>query len=474
LARYDAVVIGSGPNGLAAAITVARAGRTVLVREAADEIGGGARSAELTLPGFVHDVCSAIHPLGVASPFLRALPLGDHGLEWVHPDIPLAHPLEDGTAVTLERSLDATADGLDEDGHAYRRLVGPVVSDWRRLEESILGPVVHLPRHPLALARFGVHAGRSAEAIARGVFRGARARALLAGCAAHSMLPLERAPSAAFGLVLLALGHVAGWPVARGGSGAVAGALASYLRSLGGDVETGAPVRRLRELPPTRAVLCDLTPRGLLEVAAGRLPARYERALRRYRFGPGAFKLDWALDRPPPWEAQACRRTTCVHVGGTFGEIAAAERAPWEGRAAARPYVIVGQQSVADEARAPAGSHTLWAYCHVPNGSREDMTARIEDQIERFAPGVRATVLGRSELAPAGLEAHNPNLVGGDVNGGAQGWSQLLRRPALRLVPYSTPVPGLFLCSSSTPPGGGVHGMCGFLAARAALRGPLA
>ena len=462
-------MIGSGPNGLAAAITLAEAGLEVEVLEAEATAGGGMRSAELTLPGFVHDVCSSIYPMGIGSPFFRALQLD---LEWVFSPAVCAHPLDDGTAVTLERSVDATADGLGEDGDAYRRLVGSVARDWERLEESLLGPAVRLPRHPLALLRFGLNAARSAEAAAR-AFRGERARALLAGCAAHSMLPLERPPSAAFGLVLLALGHVAGWPVARGGSQEIARALASHLRSLGGEIQTGAPVRTLRELPRARAVLCDVTPRGLLALARELLPARYARRLGRYRFGPGAFKVDWALDGPVPWIAARARGTTCLHVGGTFAEIAAAERAPWQGRAAERPHVLVAQQTVADGTRAPAGGHTLWAYCHVPNGSQEYMTARIEAQIERFAPGFRARVRARNALAPSDLEAHNPNLVGGDVNGGVQDWPQLVARPVLRAVPYSTPVPGLFLCSASTPPGGGVHGMCGFLAAQAALRGPL-
>jgi phytoene dehydrogenase-like protein len=445
----------------------------VLVREAAETVGGGTRSAALTLPGFAHDVCSTILPLAVASPFFRTLPLAEHGLAWVRPETPLAHPLDDGTAVTLERSVEVTADGLGEDGDAYRRLVGPLVESWRDLENDLLGPLLRVPRRPLALARFGRHAARSADAVARGAFRGDGARALFAGCGAHSLLPLERAPSAAFGLVLLALGHVTGWPVARGGSQRLADALASYLRSLGGKIETGAPVGSLRELPQTRAVLCDLTPPGLLAVAGDRMPPRYARALRRYRFGPGAFKVDWALDGPVPWTAPACRRTTCVHVGGKLAEIADAERAPWEGRAAERPFLILAQQTVADPTRAPAGSHTVWAYCHVPNGSREFVAGRMEAQIERFAPGFRERVLARSVMSPADLEAHDPNLVGGDVNGGVPSWRQLLARPALRPVPYSTPVAGLFLCSASTPPGGGVHGMCGFLAARAAVAGPL-
>jgi phytoene dehydrogenase-like protein len=471
---YDAVVVGSGPNGLAAAVALAQAGRSVLVREAAETIGGGTRSAELTLPGFVHDVCSTIHPLAAGSPFFRTLPLGDHGLELVQPPVPLAHPLDDGSAVVLARSVDETADGLGEDGEAYRRLVGAVADDWRRLEEAILGPVVRVPRHPVTLARFGISALRSAAGVARSLFRGERARALFAGCAAHSMVPLERSPTAGFGLVLLALGHVAGWPVARGGSQAVADSLASYLRSLGGEIETGRPVESLADLPATRAVLCDLTPRQLIRVAGERLPPRYGRALERFRYGPGSFKVDFALDGPVPWRALACGRTACLHVGGTFAEIAASERAPWDRREAERPFVLVAQQTVVDPSRAPEGKHTVWAYCHVPNGSRADMTQAIEAQIERFAPGFRERVLARHVMGPADLERHNPNLVGGDINGGASDLPQVFGRPAFRVVPYSTPVPGLFLCSSSTPPGGGVHGMCGFLAAEAALRGPLA
>jgi phytoene dehydrogenase-like protein len=465
----DAVVVGSGPNGLAAAIVLARAGRSVLVREAADTVGGGARSEELTLPGFVHDTCSTIYPLGAGSPVFRRLPLGEHGLEWVHSDAALAHPLDDGTAAILERDVDVTAAGLEEDAGAYRALFGPLAASWPDLERTILRPLVRVPRHPVSLARFGLSALRSAEGLARGRFRGERARALFAGCAAHSTLRLDRSPSAAFGLALMTAAHVAGWPVARGGAQALSDALASYLRSLGGEIQTGARVESLAELDGARAVLADVSPRELLRLGGDRLPPRYRRALERYRYGPGSFKLDLALDGPIPWTAPEVARAACVHVGGTLEEIAAAERAPWEGRPAERPFVLLAQQSLADPSRAPAGKHTVWAYCHVPNGSTFDMTERIEAQIERFAPGVRDRILARAVTTPADLERRNPNLAGGDINAGAQDLPQLLFRPVPRLVPYTTPVSGLYLCSASTPPGGGVHGLCGFGAAKAAL-----
>jgi phytoene dehydrogenase-like protein len=439
------------------------------VREGTDTVGGGARSAELTLPGFVHDVCSALHPLGAGSPFFRTLPLADYGLEWIYAPVELAHPFDDGSAVALHRSVGATSAGLGEDAAAYGHLVGGTARSWERLAPAVLAPLVRLPRHPLELARFGLPALLSGRALARGAFRGERTRALFAGAVAHSMLPLERAGSAAFGLVLLALGHAIGWPLARGGSQRIADALASYLRSLGGEIETGVSVTSLDELPPTRAVLCDVTPRQLLALAGGRLPQGYRRRLERYRYGPGAFKLDWALSAPIPWAAEECRRAACVHVGGTLDEIAASERAPWEGRVEERPFVLLAQATVFDPTRAADGRHTAWAYCHVPNGWDGDATERIEAQIERFAPGFRKLVLARSARGPAELEASNPNLVGGDLNGGVQDLRQLVFRPSLRLVPYSTPVPGLYLCSSSTPPGGGVHGMCGYWAARAAL-----
>jgi phytoene dehydrogenase-like protein len=465
----DAVVVGAGPNGLAAAIELARSGLSVRVLEAADTVGGGARSAELTLPGFLHDVCSAIHPLGVASPFFRTLPLAEHGLEWIEPPAALAHPFDDGTAVVLERTPDAALPTLGEDESRWRRLFAPLARDAESLLEDVLAPL-HLPAHPLRLARFGARAALPATALARLSFGGAKARGVFAGLAAHSMLPLERPPSAAFGLMLGLLAHSVGWPLPRGGSQRLSDALASHLRSLGGEIETGRRVGSLAELGDARPVLLDVTPRGLLSLAGDRLPARYRGRLERYRYGPGVFKLDWALDGPIPWRAEECARAATVHLGATLEEIAASEAAPFRGEIAERPYVLLAQQSLFDPTRAPAGQHTAWAYCHVPNGSTVDMTERIEAQVERFAPGFRERILGRSALGPADVESYNENYVGGDINGGAAILSQLFTRPVARVSPYTTPLPGIFLCSASTPPGGGVHGMCGFHAARAALR----
>jgi phytoene dehydrogenase-like protein len=465
----ESIVVGAGPNGLAAAIVLARAGLSVRVIEAASTVGGGARSAELTLPGFVHDVCSAIHPLGVASPFFRTLPLERHGVEWVEPPASLAHPFDDGSAAMLERSPEATVSGLGEDETRWRRLFGPLARDAGSLLEDVLAPL-HVPRHPLLLARFGARAALPATTAARLSFREARARALFGGLAAHSMLPLGRPPSAAFGLVLGLLGHAVGWPFPRGGSQRLSDALASYLRAVGGEIETGRRVESLAELGDAQVVLLDVTPRGLLALAGDRLPERYRRRLERYRYGPGVFKLDWALDGPIPWRAEECRRAATVHVGPTLEELAASEAAPGRGEVTERPYVLLAQQSLFDPTRAPAGRHTAWAYCHVPNGSTIDMTERIERQVERFAPGFHERILARSALGPADLERHNPNNVGGDINGGAATLSQLFTRPVARVSPYTTPLPNVFLCSASTPPGGGVHGMCGYHAARAALR----
>ncbi len=463
---YDAIVIGSGPNGLAAAITLARAGRSVLVREAAETIGGGTRSMELTLPGFIHDVCSAVHPLAVGAPFLRTLPLAEHGLQWIHPHAPLAHPFDDGTAAMLERSIDATGETISEDAVAYKKLLRPFVDKWQELSDELLRPI-RLPRHPFLLARFGLKAIRSANGLARSSFEGTRARALFAGMAAHSMLPLDKAATASFGLVLGATGHAVGWPIPRGGSQKIADALGSLLRSLGGEIETNARVDSINELPHARHILCDITPRQLLRLAGHQLPAKFCRQLERYRYGLAAYKLDYALSAPVPWKAKECARAATVHLGGTLEEIAFSEREATEGRHAEKPFVLVVQPSLFDDTRAPAGQHTLWAYCHVPNGSTFDMAERIENQIERFAPGFRDLILARNVLSPAALERHNANYVGGDINGGVQDLPQLFLRPTRHL--YKTPRQGLYLCSASTPPGGGVHGMCGYFAAQLAL-----
>jgi phytoene dehydrogenase-like protein len=467
-----AVVIGSGPNGLAAAITLARAGLEVEVHEAEEQLGGGLRSAELTLPGFVHDVCSSVHPLGLASPLFRTLELD---VEWVQPDAPAAHPLDDGTPVLLEHSLLATAEGLGRDDGAYRRLVGPLVESWREVERVLLGPHPVSPRTVLRLGdRLGARglaaalraALSSARALAEEHFADQRTRAWFAGHAAHSMLPLERRPSAGFGLTLAVLGHVVGWPFPRGGSQLLADALAAKLRDLGGEIRTSSPVD---SLPLADLVLADVVPRELLRLARGRLLERYARGLQAYRHGPGAFKVDWALDGPIPWSAAECRRAGTVHLGGSLDEISASEWDAWRGRPAERPFVLLTQTSLFDPTRAPAGKHTAWAYCHVPNGSGQDMTERIEAQVERFAPGFRELVLARHAMGPAELEARNRNLVGGDLNAGAMDLGQLLFRPVRKLVPYRTPLTGVYLCSAATPPGGGVHGMCGFSAARVAL-----
>ncbi|HYK98911.1 MAG TPA: NAD(P)/FAD-dependent oxidoreductase [Candidatus Acidoferrales bacterium] len=465
----DAVVVGSGPNGLAAAIQIARAGRTVSVYEANDTIGGGARSAALTLPGFVHDVCSAFHPMAAASPFMLGAPLKTHGLQLVHPSAPLAHPLDDGTAVLLERSIDDTARSLGDDGPAYARLMTPLVGSWYALMVEVLGPVVHLPRHPLLLARFGLDAIRPAKALLSR-FHGERARALLGGIALHAFLPLEHPLSASAALLLGVAAHAVGWPAARGGSQAIADALASYLRSLGGVIVSGHRVQQLADLPTSRAYLFDTSPAALDLIAGDRLSDGYRRALRRYRRGPGVFKVDYAIDGPIPWRAADCARAGTVHLGGTFAELAASERAVWRGEAPERPFVLVGQQSLFDDTRAPAGKHTVWAYCHVPNGSTTDMTTRIESQLERFAPGFRERVLGRHVSAPADVERANANDLGGDISNGSHAGVQLLMRPRISLDPYATSARDIYLCSAATPPGGGVHGMCGYHAARSALR----
>ena len=471
VSTVDAVVVGSGPNGLAAAITLARAGRTVTVLEAADTPGGGARSAELTLPGFVHDVCSAIYPFGRTSPFFAGLGLERHGLEWITAPAPFGHPMDDGTAVIAERDVDATAAQLGDDGGAYRRLFEPLARRWDDLAPDVLAPF-HIPLRPrrtIRLGLFGLDAIQSATSVARR-FRGARARALFAGAAAHSIIRLTEPISAAAGIVMLATAHHDGWPFPAGGAGRVADALVAELASLGGTVETGRTVTSLADLPAHRAALFDLTPRQLVPIAADRFPAGYRRALQRFRYGPGVFKLDLAIDGQIPWTARDLLRCGTVHLGGSLEELARSESEVAAGRAPASPFVLLAQPSLFDPSRAPAGQHTVWAYCHVPNGSTVDMSEAILGQIERFAPGFRERVLAMRKTSPAALEAANANDVGGDIAGGRFDLRQLFTRPTARLDPYSTPDPTLFLCSASTPPGGGVHGMCGWHGARSALR----
>ncbi|MCB9765922.1 MAG: NAD(P)/FAD-dependent oxidoreductase [Alphaproteobacteria bacterium] len=465
----DAVVIGSGPNGLCAAIRLARAGRSVRVYETRDTVGGGARTSALTLEGFHHDVCSAIHPMAIGSPFLRTLPLEAHGLRWVHPDAPLAHPFDDGPAVLMERSVAATAEALGRDGRGYRWLMDPMVRRWEALFADGMAPL-GLPRSPLLLARFGARAMWPATWLAKALFREPRARALLAGLAAHAILPLEKPFSSAIGLMLGVAGHAVGWPMPRGGAQALSDALASLLRSLGGEIVTGHRVERLDALPTRGPVLFDTAPRAMLAIAGDALPDGYARRVRRFRHGPGVFKVDWALAEPIPWRDPQVARAGTVHLGGTLDELAVGEREAWRGEHVERPFVLLAQQSLFDDTRAPAGRHTGWAYCHVPNGSTLDRAAVIEAQVERYAPGFRDCVLARAATNTEGFEAYNANYIGGDVNGGAPDITQLFTRPVARRVPYSTPNPRLFLCSASTPPGGGVHGMCGFFAAEAALR----
>ena len=465
--RVDAIIVGAGPNGLAAAIVLAAAGKSVRMLEAESSIGGGTRSQALTLPGFIHDICSSVLPLARASPFFRTLPLAEYGLTYEHPPIPLAHPLDDGSAAVLDRSVAVTASGLDRDGAAYRRLMEPIVRHAELLTRQFLGP----PRpsaHLVTLARFGFPALRSAAALAAGRFRSPQGRALFVGLGAHSMLSLRRPATASFGLVLAAAGHAYGWPFARGGSQRVADALANLLRARGGTIAVDSRVASMQQVSSGRVVVFDLTPRQILPIASAQWPDGFNRQLQRFRYGPGVFKVDWALDGPIPWRAAACRQAGTVHVGGAFDEVVAAEEAVAAGQVAEQPFVILAQPTVADPTRSPAGKHVGWAYCHVPNGSTVDMRERIEAQVERFAPGFTSHILARHVTGPADIERHNANNVGGDINGGIADLRQLFIRPTPRL--YATPNRQLYLCSSSTPPGGGVHGMCGYYAARTSLR----
>ncbi|MDQ6693721.1 MAG: NAD(P)-binding protein [Chloroflexota bacterium] len=469
--QYDATVVGSGPNGLAAAITLARAGRRVLMLEARDTIGGGCRSAELTLPGFVHDICSAIQPGAVNSQFMRSLPLARYGLQWIYSPLALAHPFDDGTAAALSRSVMDSSLTMRCDALSYRKLMTPIVRDWDKVSPAVLAPF-SVPRHIFALARFGIPALLSARLLVDHFFKGPHARGLFAGVAAHSMLSLDSPGSAAAGIVLGTMAHAVGWPMSRGGSQRIVDAMAHYLRSLGGEIVTGVTVNSGEELPgsgPSSLVMYDVTPRQLAQIEDHRLREGYKRRLGRYRYGPGVFKVDYALDGPVPWKAAECNLAATVHLGGTFEEIAEGEAAVWRGENPQMPFVLTAQSSRFDPARAPAGKHTLWAYCHVPHGSTFDMTERIEAQIERFAPGFRNRILARHTMSPAEMQSYNANYIGGDINGGVQDLRQMFTRPVPKWQPYRTPTRGIYICSSSTPPGGGVHGLCGYYAARAAL-----
>ena len=466
--EYDAVVIGSGPNGLAAAITLQRAGLSVLVIEGADKIGGGMRTSELVLPGYLSDVCSAVHPMGAGSPFLQELPLEKFGLEYINPPVLAAHPFDDGTASVLLQSLQQTADRLGADKDAYLQLIGSVVDLWPGIAKDVLGPL-HMPQHPLDLMKFGLPALRSALSIAK-KFKTPEAKGLWAGMAAHSFLPLDQLTTAAVGLVLMANGHLKGWPIPKGGSQQIANALGGYFESIGGKIETGRYIKSLKELPSAKAFLFDVSPKQLLDIAGESFSGFYRRQLKNYRYGAGVFKVDWALDGPVPFTAAECREAGTVHIGGSIADIVHSEKEASGGRVTEKPFVLLAQQSLFDAGRAPEGKQTLWGYCHVPNGSILDRTEAIENQVERFAPGFKDRIIARHTFNTAQIESYNPNYIGGDINGGILDIWQLYTRPALKLSPYNTSAKGLYICSASTPPGGGVHGMCGYNAGKKALK----
>jgi phytoene dehydrogenase-like protein len=465
---YDAVVVGSGPNGLSAAILLQQKGLSVLLIEGKSTIGGGLRSAELTLPGYLHDICSAVHPLAVSSPFFEQLPLSEHGLEYIYPEIAAAHPFDNGTAALLKHSVEETARLLGADEHAYLKLMQPVVKDWPLIAPDVLGPL-HYPKHPLAMARFGLPALTAATHLEKR-FKTTEARGLFAGMAAHAIQPLTNLTTSAIALVLMAAGHLKGWPIPKGGSSNIANALASYFTSIGGKIETNTYITALNQLPSAHAVLFDVTPKQLLQIAGHKFSSIYKWQLERYRYGPGVFKIDWALGAPIPFKAQECAKAGTIHIGNTLQEIADGEQQIWDGKHPEKPYVLLAQPSLFDVSRAPKGKHIAWAYCHVPNGSTKDMTETIENQVERFAPGFKATILARHTMNTAQMEEYNPNYIGGDINGGVIDIGQLFTRPVLRWSPYKTSAKGIYICSSSTPPGGGVHGMCGYNAAKRALK----
>lgn len=467
--NFDAIIIGSGPNGLAAAIRLAQEGLSVKVFEKADTVGGGTRTQELTLPGFRHDVCSAIHPLAKASPFLKSLPLEDFGLEWIQPEVPVAHPLDNEPPGALFRSLEKTQEYLGKDGKTYGNQVEPFIDSWDELLTDILAPFSPIPNHPFLMARFGLQGLKSAKGFAK-KFKTTKARATFAGLAAHGILPFDKTATAAIGLVLGIAAHTVGWPYPKGGSHNITKAMAAYFKSLGGKIETGVEVKSLDDLPKTSAILFNNTPKQILNIAGSKLPSGYAHKLQNYEYGCGVFKLDMALSEPIPWKDEVCRKAGTVHVGGTLEEIADSEKASANGSHPEKPYVLVAQQSLGDESRAPSGKHTCWAYCHVPNGSTKDMSEPILNQIERFAPGFQDCIIGQHSMNTKAIEAYNPNYIGGDINGGKQDLSQLFTRPAGLFDPYYIPDTNLYICSSSTPPGGGVHGMCGFHAAESALQ----
>jgi phytoene dehydrogenase-like protein len=467
--HYDAVVVGSGPNGLSAAITLAQEGWKVAVLEAKETWGGGMRTAEITLPGFQHDICSTTHSMAIGSLFFRNISLEKFGLKWIHSPIPVAHPLDVGQAVTLERDFRTTAQNLGPDGPAYLRMMGFLVQNWQNLLDEFFGPLPLPPKHPLLAARAAVYFLQSANGLAQRLFKTEPARALLGGLAGHAILPLTKIATAAPGLILGMMAHTCGWPIAEGGSQKLADAMVALLKNLGGEVYTQTPVRNLADIPPARAILFDVTPQQLINITGDSMPPGYRHQLARYRYGSGVFKIDYALSEPVPWLAEACHKANTIHVGGTLDEIAVSEAQMWRGEHPDRPYVLFVQSSLFDPTRAPAGKHTGWAYCHVPNGSTIDMTTQIENQIERFAPGFRDTILARVTTNTKQMEAYNPNYIGGDIIGGTQDLLQQFARPVPSLNPYKTPIKGMYLCSSSTPPGGGVHGISGYQAAQRVL-----
>ncbi|MEX0609804.1 MAG: NAD(P)/FAD-dependent oxidoreductase [Balneolaceae bacterium] len=467
--EFDAVIVGSGPNGLSAGIRLAQEGLRVKILEASSTIGGGTRTQELTEPGFFHDVCSAVHPTAVSSPFFRSLNLENHGLEWIHPKYPFAHPLEDGKAMVISKSLEKTLATLGKDSKNYRQLYKEFIEHWDLLSEDVFGEL-RIPKHPLITARFGWYGMFSAKLLSNSMFDLAGTKALFAGCAAHSILPLNKAFTASFGLVLGASAHAVGWPFAKAGSASVTKALAKVFESLSGAIETEIEVTSLSQLPSSKTILFDLTPLQISRIAGDKLPSSYKNKLHRFKYGPGVFKMDWALSEPVPWINEKCKEAGTLHLGGTFEEIADSEITAWKGEHHEKPYVLLSQPSVFDESRAPKGKHTLWAYCHVPNGSEKDMSEAIENQIERYAPGFRDTIISKKTMNTRQMETYNPNYIGGDINGGAQIMRQLFGRPVLKWNPYKIPVEGMYICSASTPPGGGVHGMSGFNAAQSVLK----